>query len=33
VKAGEAKEAAEVVEAEKSAAAHECIPKRLEPQN
>ena len=29
----EAKGAAEAVEAEKSAAAHQCIPKRLEPQN
>jgi len=33
VEAGEAKEAAEAVEAEKSAVAHQCIPKRLEPQN
>jgi len=34
VEAGEAKEAAEAVEAEKKClAAHQCIPKRLEPQN
>jgi len=33
VEAAEAKGAAEVVEAEKTAAAHQCIPKRLEHQN
>ena len=33
MEAAEEKGAAEAVEAEKSAAAHQCIPKRLEPQN